>query len=53
MRKRIPESLRKKLSAAGRKGWEAKIKKAKIAEQNRIANEKVRALTAEEKKGDG
>jgi hypothetical protein len=27
-KKQIPEELRKKLSAAGKKGWEMKVKKA-------------------------
>lgn len=35
MKTKIPQALRDKLSAAGKKGWRAKVKKAKGVEKTK------------------
>lgn len=37
MKKQIPETLRKQLSAAGKKGWQAKIERAKLQNKKVVA----------------
>jgi hypothetical protein len=38
-KQQIPEALRLKLSEAGKKGWKAKVKKAKVANKVKTEND--------------